>query len=247
MAYTPKTWQNNDIVKPEDLNRIEQGIANAETPPQSTIILYVSPSGNDASADGSSSKPFRTIQEAINAFPTSNDKSVVYTLNVAAGTYAGFTLKSSKAISATLSGQIIFTSDIYLDAGLLSLESNRANTPSINFSKCHLFARGGNLNSDVPTSFGDYTTARNAAIECSKCSVINLEGQLTISGINTAIRCQGATARVKQISTTEVTTGVSCNGGIVQIGEETISATTKFTTQFGGRIYVGAQTNIPNY
>ena len=49
--------------------------------------IYVSTSGNDASGDGSSSYPFRTIQHAINCVPKYLEGREI-TINIASGTYA---------------------------------------------------------------------------------------------------------------------------------------------------------------
>ena len=55
---------------------------------RATLILYVDPTGNDTTGDGSQSKPFRQISKAISVIPKNlNGYSV--TINVASGTYTG--------------------------------------------------------------------------------------------------------------------------------------------------------------
>lgn len=51
--------------------------------------IYVSPSGNDNTGDGSQSKPFRQVQRAIDSLPQNLGASKIK-ISVAAGEYAGF-------------------------------------------------------------------------------------------------------------------------------------------------------------
>ena len=91
MAWqTPKTnWTAADGVRDSDLNRIEQNILELYNTESSKAVrtVYVAPSGNDTTGNGSSSAPFRTINKALSTSPKNlNGKSL--TINVAAGTYA---------------------------------------------------------------------------------------------------------------------------------------------------------------
>ena len=55
---------------------------------RASLTLYVDPTGNDTTGDGSQSKPFRQISKAISVIPKNlNGYSV--TINVASGTYTG--------------------------------------------------------------------------------------------------------------------------------------------------------------
>lgn len=270
MAYSPKlNWVNNDIVKPEDLNRIERGIFNSAditlsnvqgadflqkanqsgvaTGPLSDVQIYVSPQGDDAGGNGSSQRPFLTIEKAINTFPTPNDRSVLYTLNLEPGMYAGFTLNASKNINIVASGEVRITSDIDVNFGSIAISSSRTGAATLIFQNSHLVVKGGKFQCSIPITFTNYSGARTPAIECLEGSTVNIENEVSIQNIYMGVSCIGSTIRIKKIATEALTTGISCSCGIVQLGEETISATTKFVIQHGARIYVGAQTSMPNY
>lgn len=114
MAYEKTVWVNGQApaLDADHLNKIEQGIADAVSITPQTLsseqqsqartnigaeqiglnafkTIYVSPSGNDNSGDGSQSKPFRQIQRAIDSLPKNLGESGIK-ISVAAGEYTGF-------------------------------------------------------------------------------------------------------------------------------------------------------------
>lgn len=69
-----------------ELEEIYKTLANKATILTNNLNIYVSTTGSDTTGDGSSGKPFRTIQHAIDIVPpVLNGKSV--SINVSAGTY----------------------------------------------------------------------------------------------------------------------------------------------------------------
>ena len=114
MAYEKTVWVNGQApaLDADHLNKIEQGIADAVSITPQTLTneqqaqartnigaeqiglnafktIYVSPSGNDNTGDGSQSKPFRQVQRAIDSLPKNLGASEIK-ISVAAGEYAGF-------------------------------------------------------------------------------------------------------------------------------------------------------------
>ena len=114
MAYEKTVWVNGQApaLDADHLNKIEQGIADAvSVAPQNLTdeqkaqargnigaeqiglnafkTIYVSPSGNDNTGDGSQSKPFRQIQRAVDSLPKNIGAGEIK-ISVAAGEYAEF-------------------------------------------------------------------------------------------------------------------------------------------------------------
>lgn len=90
--------------------------------------LYVSPSGNDSTGDGTQSKPFRQIQKAIQVMPFSSIRNIY----VAAGTYKKFYISNSKFVNIFLQGDVIISDNdspikIY-DCSYLRITSNSQNS-----------------------------------------------------------------------------------------------------------------------
>ena len=275
MAYSSKTtWKTNDIVKPEDLNRIEKGIADAHRDkadatmsnvtsanfatkakesnisvfPTAGVKLYVSSTGSDTAGNGSSSAPFRTIQKALNTFEDSNNLNVAYTLEIAGGDYLGFTINSSKSITAYVTGQVVIAGDIKINSGNLRIVTTTSSDTSFVISDGSVSMQGGNFYCSVYMGVTRPTLTTAAAIECSRGAQFNVQNELIIANHTIGINCSNSRATIRRILTDVISTGIICDNGIVQLGDEVIQASVaKYVTQYGGRIFVGAQTNIPNY
>lgn len=273
MAYSAKTnWVNNDIVKPADMNRIEEGIAALDkgkadasmsnvtdaaflakakqskvaTYPTSLIKLYVASSGDPFTGDGSAAAPFSTIQKAIDAFPDCNDLGVEYVINVAEGGYPEFTLNSSKNITMYISGAVSVTADITIKAGNLKVVSVVEGSSFSTFAGA-LKVEGGNFSCHVPLGLVQPSVTPAAAITCKDGASFSARDEVIIMNFSIGIDCEGSVMHIRKLTTQAAVNGVICESGIVVIGAEEMEATTKFITQHGGRIYLGAQTNMPNY
>ena len=93
--------------------------------------IYVSPSGNDASGDGSESLPFKTIKHAINSIPKNLGNNEI-TINIASGTYAedveisgfyGTPLRISIG-AVTVNSISIYDSCVIINGDTLTLAAN---------------------------------------------------------------------------------------------------------------------------
>lgn len=261
MAYSAKTdWKLADTVQPEDMNRIEGGIktvdsnkANAaldnvtgssfsnkaklsglEVPATGTVITYyVAVDGDDTSGTGTSSKPFKTIQRAVDAFSHSNPKGTKYIIVPKAGTHAGFSLKCSKQISIQPeSGAVI--GKIMLEAGVAEITGDVSINDSINIYQGASFK----VNNATMTK----GTSSSTAISCQDGATLVVKGEIILNDFSFGVSCVRGTAYINKITMLAGTTGVSCECGQVHLGAESISAATKYAIRNGGRIFVGSET-----
>ena len=248
MPYNAKTnWRNNDIVTPSDLNRIEQGIAESASPADD-LILFVEPGGSDETGTGTSEKPFRTIQKAIDSFPTSNNFSKLCVIKMPEGDYPGFTLSAAKKIEISTQGTILITGDIVVNAGSITFVDE--SDTSVNLIGGRVLIGGGEFTSMVMlavTTEGQVGQITAPGIECSANGHFGVHADTVVTNHDVAISCFHGYVNLKRLMTDKTPTGIMCECGIVQLGDDVIQATTKFVTKNGGRIYVGAQTNMPNY
>lgn len=248
MPFNSKTnWRANDIVMPDDLNRIERGIAESASPADD-VIVYVAPEGNDETGTGEGTKPFRTIQKAIDSFPTSNNLSKLCVIKVAPGQYSGFTMSTPKKVEFSVQGEVQILSDVVLNSGsIFFADETDANVYLVG---CRIIMSGGNLMSMIPlavTTLDQNVPYDGIAIDCASGSTFGVHADLIITNHTTAIRCSHSHMTLKRMLTDKTATGIVCQCGIVQLGDDVLQASTKFITQDGGRIYVGAQTKLPEY
>lgn len=249
MAYSPKTnWRNNDIVTPNDLNRIERGIAESSSP-SDDIVFYISPDGSDTTGTGDGNTPFRTIQKAIDSFPTSNNESKLFVIKIAEGQYPGFTMSTPKKVEVSVVGNVQIMGDVVLNAGTLFFADET--DAGVYIMDSRIIMTGGELISMIQlavTTSTQIEAVDTIAVDCSCGSKLSVHSELIVTHHTTAVKCSHSTITLKRMMTDATPTGVICECGIVQIGDDVIQASAaKFVTQDGGRIYVGAQTNMPNY
>lgn len=206
--------------------------------------VYVTTSGNDASGDGSESKPFRTIQKAINSLPKDLANKEV-TINIASGTYsenveiAGFyggTLRFQLG-DVIAKSFVLYETDVIINGSSLTLNASgnvygfRCHRGSNAIFQCALTVNGST--NGVFVSYGSRFSCRNVDVNsCTNAIVCNFAAQLYI----------GALTGSKNNN------GISVSGGIASL-ESVVAAmaSTLYITTAGGRIYTGAQTSIPEY
>ena len=269
MAYSAKTnWKNNDIVTPDDLNRIEKGISdsaqkdlgnvtdavftakakknNVAIYSTSLITLTVSPSGNDDTGTGTSSAPFRTIQKAIDALPDCNNLGVRYTINVAEGSYPGFTLGAFKNITMRMAGATIVEGDITVNAGNLTISTVQSGT-TLTLSSGVIKVSGGSLDINFAVTMTRATPGTGTAVTCDNGCHFGVKADFSIVNYNIGINCSHSYISIRKLKIEAAVSGIICESGIAQMGAGEVQADTKFVIQHGGRIYVGAQTSLPNY
>ena len=263
MAYNAKTnWVINETVQPEDLNRMEKGIRDAHTnkaestlenvanstfsskakssgldvPGSSNITYYVSPGGNDTTGTGTQSSPFKTLQKAVDSFPDSNPKGVIYDVVVSAGTYTGFTLRANKHIWISPE-DIITVGKVSIYDGAMQVYDE------VIFNEGVAVYDRGLLMLDRATI--TKTAGNNAmGVLCQSGGMFIVNDSITISNFSIGVNCTLAQAFISSVTISNGTTGVACNTGQVFIGENSISTTSKFVVSSGGRIFADGQTII---
>lgn len=243
MAYDAKTnWRNNDIVTADDLNRIERGIADSASPADDRVI-YVAADGSDATGTGELTKPFRTIQKAIDSFPTSNNLSKLCVISLGEGSYPGFTLSAFKRIEVSTHGEILITGDIVISAGKLTIVEE--SDTSVYIMGGAITMTGGYFECLVMLGITNESMSDKVAVNCTGSSHFSVPAEMVVANCITAINCAHSFMTIRRLLTDVITTGIICDCGIVQLGDDVIQATTaKFVTKNGGRIYVGAQLNM---
>ena len=211
--------------------------------------LYVSPNGNDASGDGTSEKPYRSINKAISDIPKDLG-GYTATIMLTAGSYP-------EVVSVThfSNGRILLSgpsagTNVTIN-GLNLLNANYAQI----FNTVNLTVGSGGIIVDnnsllittglVTVNGGEYgiRVENNANFHNSGTVTINNTTVAAIRAGNGRIRLQGLAGTNNEVGLMSVAGGVIVYGG----DNKTLTAKTATNTATGGRIYAGAQTSIPNY
>lgn len=207
--------------------------------------IYVSPSGNDASGDGSQSLPFRTIKHALDSVPKDLGNNEI-TINIASGTYTedveisgfyGSPLRIS--IGAVTVNQLsIYDSCVIISGDTLTISAS-GKTYGL---YCH---RDSNI---ICQSKLTINGAENG-IYAGYASRLNVRGALTINSCTYAITTTfAAIAYISSVTGSKNNNGIQASGGIVTIGTIVSSmASVLYVTSNGGRIYTGSQASVPSY
>ena len=130
MSFTPKTWNTGDKVYPADLNRIEQGIANAGGSSWDAVIrlTHADNSGQDTPANLTPSIVSGTYSDLYNKVSNGGCPCILveyahpwgahYAVPMARIVYAG-----SVSISLSIAGFSTMT-DSFIKIGMLMWDSN---------------------------------------------------------------------------------------------------------------------------
>lgn len=226
MAWqVPKTdWAASDGIRDTDMNRIEENIKALYegSAAYGNIVVYVSPSGNDTSGDGSSTLPYRTISKALQSIP-SNFNGASVSLNIAAGTY-----NESVVISNHSGGALQITG---VSSASVTVNSLVVDACSVSVS---------NINLTIKASPG--LTVRNGGMFVSTGDVSVTGGSVGVSVLNNA----QVSLNVAKIS--KVTTGISArnNGRVFVFQLNLTTVGTGMTATDGGRIAYGYANGSPN-
>ncbi len=70
MAYTPKEWENGDIITAEDLNKMEQGISEASEGSEAFVITFTNNSSDPYNPTFVTDKTFDEAVDAYNSGKT---------------------------------------------------------------------------------------------------------------------------------------------------------------------------------
>ena len=206
--------------------------------------IYVSTSGNDASGDGSSNLPFKTVQKAINSIPKDlNNREI--TINIASGTYsenveiAGFYGGTLRIACGTVSlkSLTVYEANVIITGTQLTLAANGLS----NGFYCH---RGANIicqinlivngsTNGIIVSYGSRFSGKNVTI--NSCTIAVLSSS-------------AAYVAITALTGSKNNNGISASAGIVSIGTiDAALASTLYVTAAGGRIFAGSQASVPNY
>lgn len=209
--------------------------------------IYVSPSGNDASGDGSENYPFKTIQHAVDSISKDLANRDIL-IDIATGTYSeeilvsgfyGGVLKIKFGSETTIGNITINDSCVILQGTSLTIAAsgkqygiycNRGSNVICQVTRLTIigavygvYALYGSAFSELYTTTIKSCTYAVAALRASTIYLGTLEGEKNNNGIQSA----GAMVYVTTITST--------------------MASTLYVTLNGGRIYTGAQANIPTY
>lgn len=207
--------------------------------------IYVTTSGSDTAGNGTSEKPFKTIQKAINSISRNLNNRTI-TINVASGTYneaveiAGFyggSLRMSFG-AVTIKTLSIFESNVILTGTSLTLNAS-GNTYGL------YTHRGSNAIAQLPITINGSTNG----LYTSYGSRFNSNKTVTVNSCTYAVvAIYGAMVFVTDIQGSKNNNGMQAAGGIILYSTVASGlASTAYLTSYGGRIFGGAQTNIPNY
>lgn len=222
------------------------------------VTVYVDgTSGNDSSGDGSSARPFATIQKAVDALPKWLD-GYMATISIAAGTYEerveldGF---QGGIVELGVYGRAVTVRGVLINASSLVrinvniTRSSLGGTPlNIRFGSNVQFGNDCVINGSSASVSG--IVIESGSTLSSVVDIFGFMGKTTISncGFYAIYATGGAKVALGEIAGSGNGTGLyAADGGVITYFSRTLTATTATTTVAGGRIYSGAQTSIPNY
>lgn len=212
------------------------------------VTVYVSTSGNDSTGDGTSGKPYKTINKALSTIPK-NLGGFSATLNIAAGTYEEVVL-----VSEFHGGDIIFggTAGAVVTVKRLIVVRSQLGINNIAFTVWAGEFIGIDLSRDA------LLVANTAVLIRSATNGLHAQtGGTAIFNAGIEINnCTSAAVRIGSMAKVYATAlagggsalGISADtGAVFSYASGTINATTATRTATGGRILSGSQTSIPNY
>ena len=209
--------------------------------------VYVTKSGNDTTGDGTSAKPYLTIQAALNSVPK-NLGGYLANIHIGAGTYAG-----AVNIEYFTNGRVNLTGNAGAAVtiqGIVTIRSAVANIENIalTISNNYIYV----------TECGWLNLASPATLTCSGAdhAVYARFGSHVCLGNNvvanntksSAFRCgENSTMYLFETSGSGNTVGMNAQAGTIWYRVNNMTATTDYATAYGGRIFSGAQTLLPKY
>ena len=221
------------------------------------VVVYVSPTGNDMTGDGTSAKPYATIQAAVDSLPKVLDGHIA-TISIAAGTYAGRVVMSGfqgGIVELGVAGRSVTVNGIQI-SGCSVVRVNISVTRSATYvGSLFIVRNGSHVQINNPITINGASAEISGIVVESGSTLIALPDatsalKTTINNcVYNAIYATGG-SRVSMVDLAGSNNGVgirSDGGSVVSYSTRTLTATTANITTNGGRIYTGAQTSIPNY
>ena len=246
----PKTdWAAADGVRDTDLNRIEGNILELYNTAliHNAVTVYVSPSGNDSTGDGTSARPYKTITKALQAIPR-NLNGDTATISIAAGVYnespviKGFNgpLRLSLANSASIKSLTVDGCVVLHTGSMLTLAPTSTGDTGL------LIQNGATWVSlaDITVSAGTKGIAVQYGSKMSASGVVSIHNTTSI-GLEVL---SASMADIYNLKGTGNATAIASSGGsIISYTLMSISGIARMLTTNGGRIYSGAQISVTNY
>jgi len=232
-GVTINTWSEwQKVITESDL------IANDLIKLTANKTLYVATTGSDTTGDGTSAKPFATIQKAIDIIPK-NLGGFQGTINVSAGTYSGFTMQG------------YHNGYIYISGGTDNTNATNfiiSGKSDIFYSQCKTFIKGFTFNSvlKVANSNGLTEYCNFPALSDMAISIV-IGSQFAIVRTNIVGRTTAINVAEESIVSLWNSTITSCTLGvdvgvssgisaIVTVSSSNIEATTRYKQSYGGVI-----------
>lgn len=207
--------------------------------------IYVSTSGNDASGDGSSSYPFRTIQKAIDSTPKNLENETII-IEVASGTY------SEDVIVSGFHGGML-----RINIGTITINSLTVYDCCVAFdgTKMTIAANGktygiySHRDANVIIQSALEVNGSTYGIYSGYASRLNARNTTTVNSCTYAVSATFAgMIYVSTLSGSKNNNAIQAAGGIVMLGSIASSmASTLYATSNGGRVFTGAQASAPTY
>lgn len=254
VKLTPVSGQENtyDMVRADSPTQVGTPINKALLDKKAdtlteNVTVYVSKSGNDNSGDGSSTKPFLTIQKAVDSIPK-NLGGHIAQVSVGAGTYS-----EAVNIEFFADGRITITGASKAAVTIKGILTVRKS--AVNIENLALTIQGGYV---YITECGWINQDASSTLICSGSahgvyarfgSHAYMGGTFTINNTtSSAVRAgENSSVYLFEPNGSGNTLGMAAQGGMIWFRVNNISATTDFSTAHGGRIFSGAQTLLPKY
>lgn len=242
MAWqTPKTdWKSADSVRDSDFNRIEGDLLYLynTSAVRADLTVYVSASGNDATGNGTSAAPYRTIMHALSTIPNNlNGRTAM--IDIATGDYPenivvkGFT--GGRLVFYGAYGRTMTIKSLEVDGSILEVRTidTRATAGGITV------INGGTLLCSGSVSVSGSMRGLHV-LNCSSCRIY---AQLTVDASSAAAVHASGASMIYVLSlagSDNENAFIAEEGSIVSYGNTNISVNVAgFITRSGGRIYTG--------
>ena len=209
------------------------------------VTLYVSPSGNDTTGNGTSTAPYKTINKALSTIPKCLG-GFTATVNVAAGTYnENVTIQhfGNGNIAITgVDGAAVTVSSMLVD----NVKSLEINNIALNISGGFLHLIGSTVRVLSPFSasgaqYGVYASYFSDAVFVNTVTINNTTDNAVISTNCSSVYVQRLAGTGNNVAL------ASTRGSICSFGTNESASAILYYVVEGGRILAGSQASIPSY
>jgi hypothetical protein len=211
------------------------------------VTVYVAKSGNDSIGDGTSGKPYATIQKAIDSIPK-NLGGFVATVHIGQGAYSDpVNIEYFHGGRVVLTGETTTTVTI---SGLVTIRDSYVHFEyfGVVMSGTYVYVTQGGrffLGDSVTLT----CTGGEYGVYARYNSKVSLGGKFVANSTTVAAIRSGSCSDVyaHNASGSGNKIAFSAVGGSIRVNTNSIAATTMYSTAAGGRIYTAAQQSAANY